>query len=135
MLSPKFALVVCLAGFALQAGCYQRPAVAIATLTSGDAVNPGAFGAIAYSASTGKHGATSAWGTRTAAERASERSCGASDCQVLVSVQSSCAALAVGEGAATAWSVDGRRERAEKQALEECSARTTSCHIVRWVCT
>ncbi|MEO6419801.1 MAG: DUF4189 domain-containing protein [Polyangiaceae bacterium] len=130
------ALALCIATAALQSGCYRPPAVAIPSEDPArDAISPGAFGAIAYSKSTGKNGGTFAWGTRQEAERASARYCGESDCQVLVWVQSSCAALAVGDGATTGWSVDGRRGRAERRALEECSARTKDCHIVRWVCT
>lgn len=95
----------------------------------------GSFGAIAYSASTGRSGWSASHGTKNAALRAAINSCGEADCRAEVWLQGSCGAAVRGKnGISTSWGYPDRRG-AEWRALAECSIGSSECVLVAWACS
>jgi len=95
-------------------------------------VDPGTFGAIAYSPSTGKIGWAYGFADGESAKAAATSSCGVGDCAWQVVEQNEYAVLATGTGGATvAWNTD--YATAEADALAACNARGTGCVANQWV--
>lgn len=88
------------------------------------------YGAIAYSQSTKRYGY--AWGksTRTDAESAALRECGASDAFIAVWGKNTWLALAHGRGTSYGWDWDDSQEVAKSRALWECAQRASGCHLL-----
>lgn len=90
-----------------------------------------AFGAIAYH----PKGAEVGWATdrRTSREAGAEalKQCGHPRCEIVITVQHACAALARGRGQARAQKGVSRQE-AEARALARCGE---GCEIAAWACT
>ncbi len=95
------------------------------------------YGAIAYSPSTGAHGWSNDYGSRSGAESAALSNCRrhASDCVVPIWFRNACGALAVasGGGYGSGWGTS--RGLAERYAMRSCRGQNSSCSILRWVCT
>lgn len=92
------------------------------------------FGAIAFSQASGSVGYSYDYASGDDAARSAVNSCG-QDCGVVVSFGNACGALAVGsdQGYGSGWA--GTQNDAENIAMNNCSANTSSCRVVRWVCT
>jgi hypothetical protein len=93
------------------------------------------YGAIAYSSSTGRHGYSYDWGSRSEAEDYARSKCGSGDCAIKVWFKNACGALAVGRRGGTGWGWSSSRGAAESVALNECQSRTSGCNIRTWACT
>lgn len=98
------------------------------------------FGAIAYSPTTRAIGVASDNTTQAEAESVALQNCRASspeatDCKNVMWVRNACAALAVGNegGWGTDWGAD--RATAERKALAICAKYSSTCEVVRRVCT
>lgn len=94
------------------------------------------YGAITYSPSTGAHGWSNDYTSRSEAESVALANCRkhAGDCIEPVWFRSACGALAVGpNGYGTAWGTS--RSLAESKALTTCQRWSMDCSIMRWVCT
>ncbi|KAB2915287.1 MAG: DUF4189 domain-containing protein [Hyphomicrobiaceae bacterium] len=96
------------------------------------------YGAIAYSPSTGAHGWSYDYPSRSAAESTALRNCRrhASDCVVPIWFRNACGALAVapGGGYGSGWGTS--RSLAERYAMQSCRGHNNSgCSILRWACT
>jgi hypothetical protein len=101
----------------------------------------GAYGAIAYSPSTGAHGYSYRQGSRSAAERRALRECRnyakAGDCRVEVWYSNNCGALAVGSGTARGSAYAANAAAASAAALRYCRSRNggRACVIKRATCS
>jgi serine/threonine-protein kinase len=95
------------------------------------------FGAIAFSPSTGAHGYAFNHNSRRAAERAAMNGCRGygGGCRIVVWFSDACAALAVGDGYGYGYSWAESRNQAQNRAIRECNTQTSSCEVVRWVCS
>lgn len=98
------------------------------------------FGAIAYSPSTRAIGVAADNTTQAEAESVALQNCrtaapGATDCRNVMWVRNACAVLAIGQdgGWGTDWGQD--RAMAERKALAVCGKHSTTCEVVRRVCT
>ena len=97
------------------------------------------YGAITYSETTGIHGYSYDYQSRSGAESRAINECenvsGRGDCYVLIWFRNACGALAESyEGAyGSGWGSD--RAIAEQYALQSCSQYGRGCTISRWVCT
>jgi len=92
------------------------------------------YGAIAFSQGSGAHGYSNDFDTRGGAEEQALQECG-DGCEVVLWFSNACGALAVGEdnGYGTGWA--SSRGEAEDIAMSNCNKNSTSCSILRWVCT
>lgn len=91
------------------------------------------FGAIAFSASTGKVGGGWNYGSKKEANQEAKAQCGVDDCDP-VSTFPNCGAIAVGDGYGMGYSADGTIAKSEETALENCSGFTTNCLITMSFC-
>ena len=95
-----------------------------------------AFGAIAYSPSTGAYGYSYDFPSRAAAEAGAFNDCSKhnSGCQVVLWFKNACGSLAVGAngGWGTAWAAS--RKLADKQAVGQCSRNDQGCRPVVFSC-
>ena len=91
------------------------------------------FGAIAFSATTGKFGWVKNTATKADAQSEAVTQCGAEDCDTVV-VFPHCAALSVGDGYGMGFSADKSLAKAEETALAQCDGFTTSCIISASFC-
>lgn len=96
------------------------------------------YGAIAYSASTGRHGWSFGASDRTHAERAALASCrgsGQGGDEIAVDAQAVCwglntfLALAIGDGGAFEWARNDFPQLAGWQALRKCRSRAANCRV------
>ena len=109
---------------------------AAASFGAGEAAAQNNYGAIAYSPSTGAHGWSYDYASRSAAESVALGNCRqhASDCVVPIWFRNACGALAVGSnGYGSGWGTS--RSLAESYALQSCRKFTGGCYIKRWACT
>jgi hypothetical protein len=90
----------------------------------------GAWGAIAYSTTTGAYGFAVDQASRRAAETQAFRQCG--DCDVMKTFRGACGAIAEAEKH-YAWDTGPSREIAEMKARRKCGA--DACRISVWACT
>lgn len=102
--------------------------------------NGDTYAAIAYSPSTGTHGYSYNYGSRSSAESAALRNCKAADARIVTWVHNGFCALAVGDDKScwgTGWSYgDGATNiYARNRALENCRNRTTGARIVLCICS
>ena len=111
--------------------------VALGTLIGGTSGAWAAFGAIAFSPSTGAYGYSHGASSQAKAEQTAARHCKAraSDCRIIVFVKNGCAALAVGKGNRYGYGWTDTRPKAENRAMSECKSRTSGCKIRSWVCS
>ena len=96
----------------------------------------GAWGAIAYSRATGAAGWTHDQPDERAAAAQALKECGkhAKECEVLVTVENACAALAAGQGG-FGWGRSAYKGDAQGRALAECvKAGGKGCAVEAWVC-
>ena len=93
-----------------------------------------AFGAIAYSPSTGSYGYWYGANCRAEAENGALNNCGGADRQIVVWVQNGWASLAVNnEGRwGYGWSTNCREE-ADRNALNNAGGRRCGARILCWV--
>lgn len=98
------------------------------------------YGAIAYSPKTRVIGVASDNASQAEAEEVALQNCRAAspeadDCKNVMWVRNACAALAVGTegGWGTDWGAD--RPTAERKALAICAKYSSTCEVVRRVCT
>ena len=91
------------------------------------------FGAIAFSASTGKFGWVKNTAEKGAAQSEAVTQCGVDDCDTVV-VFPHCAALSVGDGFGMGFSADAQVGKAEETALAQCDGFTTNCIISASFC-
>jgi hypothetical protein len=92
-------------------------------------------GAIAFSKSSGAHGWSYDYPTRSSSERAALDKCGSDDCKVVTWFRNACGALAVGEGNAYGATWGNSRQAALTRAMRACNSVAEGCKSVRWVCT
>ena len=112
--------------------------LALGILTAGtEARAQDAYGAIAFSQSTGAHGYSYDYGSRAAAEQAAMAGCRkhGGGCKVVTWVKNGCTALAVGSrrGYGTAWAAN--QNVAQRAAVANCARHDGNCSVLRWVCT
>lgn len=93
----------------------------------------GLFGAIAFSASTGKVGAGWNFASKDEASVDAIGRCGVGDCDSVV-VFPNCGAVAVGDGFGMGFSADKSVAKSEETALANCSGYTSNCLIVQSFC-
>lgn len=95
------------------------------------------YGAIAYSPSTGAHGWSYDYNSRSAAESVALANCRkhAGDCVIPIWFRNACGALAVGAGNGYGSGWGTSRSIAEGYALKTCRQHTSGCAIRRWACT
>ena len=93
------------------------------------------FGAIAISPSTGARGTT--WGRWNVldAQLGARIDCGFADCFVAVTVNNSCASVAMGFGGVHGWAIRGNGFLAAQAALMNCAVRTSNCFTSATVCS
>ena len=91
------------------------------------------FGAIAFSASTGKFGWVKNTADKAAAQSEAVAQCGVDDCDTVVTFPN-CAAMSVGDGFGMGFSADKSVTKAEETALAQCDGFTTSCIISASFC-
>jgi len=91
------------------------------------------FGAIAFSASTGKFGWVKNSADKAVAQSDAVASCGQADCDTVV-VFPACAAMSVGDGFGMGFSADKSVTKAEETALAQCDSYTTNCIISTSLC-
>lgn len=91
------------------------------------------FGAIAFSASTGKVGGGWNYAAKQAATSEAVSQCGAGDCDTVV-VFPNCGAIAVGDGYGMGFSADKSVAKSEETALSNCTGYTTNCLVVQSFC-
>lgn len=98
------------------------------------------FGAIAYSPTTRALGVAQDNASQAEAESVALQNCQASapqasDCKNVMWVRNACAVIAVGKdgGWGTDWGAD--RATAERKALAVCAQHSSTCEVVRRVCT
>lgn len=92
------------------------------------------FGAIAFSQASGSVGYSYDYASSDDAARSAVNSCG-QDCRVVIWFGNACGALAVGSGQAYGSGWAGTQNDAENIAMNSCSANTSNCRVVRWICT
>jgi hypothetical protein len=93
------------------------------------------YGAIAFSAATGRSGASSNYCTRSTADRRAVSECGRVDCRVEVWLDNNCGALAAGKGG-WAYAVGDAQPDAERLALSQCASRGgTRCRVAASLCS
>jgi hypothetical protein len=91
------------------------------------------FAAIAFSASTGKAGASWNYATGGEAEGEAVAQCGVDDCAPVM-VFGQCGAIAVGDGYGMGYAADVTAEVADAKALENCNGFTTNCAVTMSLC-
>ncbi len=98
------------------------------------------YGAIAYSRTTGAHGFSYNYTTRSVAQGQALRQCesrsGRGDCRVQIWFRNACGVVAVGRNGAfgSGWGSDVGR--AQQYAAQTCqNYGGTQCRVVRWACT
>jgi serine/threonine-protein kinase len=91
------------------------------------------WGAIAFSPSTGSVGYSYDYPTLTSANGAARRYCRVRDCQVVVSVDHGCAALAQARNRALGWAWSGSLADAKNRAAG--ATRSRNARILTAVCT
>ena len=91
------------------------------------------FGAIAFSASTGKFGWVKNTADKAAAQSEAVAQCGVDDCDTVVTFPN-CAAMSVGDGFGMGFSADKSLPKAEETALAQCDGFTTNCIISASFC-
>jgi serine/threonine-protein kinase len=96
-----------------------------------------AWGAIAYSQSTGAAGWSYDAVNEVDAEIRALNNCGkyASDCETAVTFRNGCGALAVGSNGG--WGADWGADRyaAQSDALDRCEDHDSGCRVTRWQCS
>lgn len=95
-----------------------------------------AYGAIAYSPSSGAYGYSYAYGSRGQAERAALKSCRAngSGCQNAIWFQNACGAVAKGpNGWGSGWAAS--KKGAYAQAVASCAQYSRQCKVIVWACS
>jgi serine/threonine-protein kinase len=96
-----------------------------------------AWGAIAYSQSTGATGWSHSAVNEVDAELRALNNCSdyADDCETAVTFRNGCGALAVGNG--NGWGADWAADRYDAQAyaLDRCGEYTRNCRVIRWQCS
>ncbi len=91
------------------------------------------FGAIAFSATTGKVGGGWNFAAKGDASTEAVSQCGADDCDTVV-VFPNCGAIAVGDGFGMGFSADKSAAKSEETALQNCTGYTTNCLITQSFC-
>jgi hypothetical protein len=95
------------------------------------------FGAIAYSPSAVAHGYAFDYATQAEAEARALAECNTKGqgCQAAIWFRNGCGALAVAPDGSwgSDWGAD--QQTAEQKALALCRKYSSSCSVVRWVCT
>lgn len=106
---------------------------AVLALAAAPAAAEGLFAAIAFSASTGKAGASWNYGTGTDAESEAVAQCGVDDCAPVM-VFGQCGAIAVGDGYGMGYAADVSTAVADEKALANCNGFTTNCAVTMSLC-
>jgi serine/threonine-protein kinase len=99
---------------------------------------PTSFGAIAYSADTGKHTSTQNHGSRGEAESKAKRECGENDCEIAAWFYDSCGALATDQDDQETWGgAQGANEaRASQGAVARCVREGgKNCKVIATACS
>jgi hypothetical protein len=91
------------------------------------------FGAIAFSASTGKVGGGWNFAAKKDASTEAVAQCGVDDCETVVSFPN-CGAVAVGDGYGMGFSADKSVGKSEETALANCNGFTTNCLVTMSFC-
>lgn len=108
--------------------------VVFTTALAGASPAIAAYGAIAYSASTGKYGYSYNYDSQKNAERAALKHCKVSSCKVVLWYKNACGVVAKGDtGWGAAWA--GSRTQASANAIKACSTRSRNCKAVVWSCS
>lgn len=102
-------------------------------LAAGPAAAEGLFAAIAFSASTGKAGASWNYATNGAAEGQAVAECGVDDCAPVM-VFGQCGAIAVGDGYGMGYAADPSTAVADEKALANCDGFTSNCAVTMSLC-
>ncbi|MEI6097912.1 MAG: DUF4189 domain-containing protein [Alphaproteobacteria bacterium] len=103
------------------------------SLGAAPAMADNVFGAIAFSASTGKFGWVKNTADKVAAQSEAVAQCGVEDCATIVTFPN-CAAISVGDGFGMGFSADTSLAKAEETALTQCDGFTTNCIISASLC-
>jgi hypothetical protein len=98
------------------------------------------YGAIAYSQSTGAHGFSNDYSTRSVAQGRALRECNArsnnNDCRVAIWFKNSCGAIAVSKNGAYGSAWNSNLQYAKYNAASSCNKYGGSyCQVTRWACT
>ena len=91
------------------------------------------FGAIAFSASTGKVGTGFNFAAKNEASTEAVKQCGMDDCDSVVEF-AHCGAIAVGDGFGYGYSADKSAAKSEETALSNCTGLTTNCLVIQSLC-
>jgi hypothetical protein len=108
-------------------------AAAVLALGAGPGAAQELFAAIAFSASTGKAGASWNYGTGAEAEGEAVAQCGVDDCAPVM-VFGQCGAIAVGDGYGMGYAADTSTAVADEKALANCNGFTTNCAVTMSLC-
>ena len=108
-------------------------AVFLLALAAGPAAAEGLFAAIAFSAATGKAGASWNYATGGEAEAEAVVQCGVDDCGPVM-VFGQCGAIAVGDGFGMGYAADSSTAVADEKALANCDGFTTNCAVTMSLC-
>jgi hypothetical protein len=108
-------------------------AAAVLALAAAPAAAEGLFAAIAFSASTGKAGASWNYASGPEAEGEAVAQCGVDDCAPVM-VFGQCGAIAVGDGYGMGYAADASKDLADASALENCNGYTTNCAVTMSLC-
>jgi hypothetical protein len=108
-------------------------ALLVSSTALADPCNDVAYGAIAYSPSTGRIGWANGRDNAWSAKRAAVSACGVGDCTWRVQESNEYAVIAVGANGHTAVAWNGDLFAAERDAITACSSVDTSCTWRQWI--
>jgi uncharacterized protein DUF4189 len=98
---------------------------------SGGGSQGAAWGAIAYSLSTGDYGYSEGYSARSEAERWAIKECGKNDCKVAAWFSNSCGAVATGDNEAYGGAQHNNEKRARELALSRCEKEGgRNCEVI-----
>ncbi|EIJ41544.1 Protein of unknown function (DUF2939) [Beggiatoa alba B18LD] len=104
-------------------------------------VKPNAYGALAYSTTSGMHGFSAQRATQAEAEQEALNRCNGltekKDCQVLSPVNNACIALVKASVDATifGWAWNDTQQEAEERAMQDCKERNPDCRLQQSFCS
>jgi len=93
------------------------------------------YGAIAYSASTGRYGTSWNFSSQAEANRRAMNICNRSDCQILLPLENSCGAHSRARNGGYVWSGGRTLYEAKLSASNECTRLHKSCKFVCSLCS
>ncbi|ALG67789.1 DUF2939 domain-containing protein [Beggiatoa leptomitoformis] len=103
-------------------------------------IKPNAYGALAYSTTSGMHGLSSQKSSQAEAEQEANNRCNSltakKDCQVLSMINNACIALAKASDATIfGWAWNNTQLEAEERAMRDCQERSVDCRLQQSFCS